>query len=205
MLKNRPDQKYNDLSESLFRLAYLSEINEWDNRKHLERIRNYSYIIASSLGLSRDDSQAISLACLLHDVGKIMTPVSLLKRPGNFQPDEWAIIEKHTFQGADFLNSDTSYILQTGSTVALTHHERWDGSGYPRHIQKDEIPLSGRICAVADVFDALTTPRAYKKLISVEDALRLIKDSSNVLFDPDVIKSFENGFNEIRKIKNTLG
>lgn len=204
MLKNRSDQKTNDLTESLLRLAYLAEINEWDNRRHLERIRNYSYLLASEYGLSRDESQVLSLACTLHDVGKAMTPVALIKRPGNFQPDEWAVIEKHTTQGAEILNSLSSFILQTAATVALTHHERWDGSGYPNRMKKDDIPLSGRICAIADVFDALTTKRPYKKLISDEEALRLIKDNSNILFDPDLVKAFEKQFQEIKKIKSTF-
>lgn len=204
MLKNRLDQKYTELSESLFRLAYIAEIGEWDNRKHLERIRNYALIIASAEGLSRDESSILSMACMLHDVGKIKTPIALLKRPGNFQPDEWAILEKHTSEGAKILESDNSTVLQTAAVVALTHHERWDGSGYPRHMKKEDIPLSGRICAVIDVFDALTTKRAYKHLIAEEEALRLLKDNSNVLFDPNVVRSFENNFAEIRKIKNTF-
>lgn len=204
MLKNRIDQKYTELSESLFRLAYIAELCEWDNRKHLERIRNYALIIAFAEGLSKDESNILSLACMLHDVGKIKTPIALLKRPGNFQSDEWSILEKHTTDGAKILESANSIVLQTAAMVALTHHERWDGSGYPRHLKKEDIALSGRICAVVDVFDALTTKRSYKHLIAEEEALRLLKDNSNILFDPKVVRSFENSFVEIRKIKNAF-
>ena len=203
-MRNRSDQKYLDIAESLIRLATIAEIHEWDNRKHLERIRNYSFVIASSLALSQDEAIIISLACIVHDVGKIMTPTVLLKRPGNFQPEEWTIIEKHTTQGAKILESDASYFLQTGSTVALTHHERWDGSGYPQHLKKEKIPLSGRICAVADVFDALTSQRLYKSVVGEEEALRLMKKNSGILFDPTVFKSFESNFADIRRIKSTF-
>jgi putative two-component system response regulator len=204
MFKSRSDQKYQELNESLVRLAYIAELKEWDNRKHLERFRNYTMILASSLGLSRDEVTIVSIASQVHDVGKVFTPEELLKRSGNFEADEWKTIEKHTLQGAKVLESTASIVLQTGSAIALTHHERWDGSGYPRHLQKEEIPFSGRICAVVDVFDALTSKRGYKELISDEEALRLIKESSGTLFDPQIVKIFEAQFAEIRKIKNTF-
>lgn len=205
MFKNRTDQKYLEVSESLIRLAYVAEMKEWDNRQHLERIRSYSMVLASAVGLSHDEALIVSIASQVHDVGKINTPVELLQRTGNYQPDEWEIMERHTQDGARLLESASSIILQTGSIIALTHHERWDGSGYPRQLKGEEIPVSGRICAIADVFDALTTKRAYKELISDEQALQLIKESSGVMFDPQLVKVFEAKFVEIRKIKNDFG
>lgn len=205
MFKNRSNQKYLELSESLIRLAYMAELKEWDNRQHLERIRNYSMLLASALGLTHDEAQIISIASQVHDVGKFYTPVELLQRTGNYQPDEWEIMERHTLDGGKLLESASSIVLQTGSIIALTHHERWDGSGYPRHLKGEEIPISGRICALADVFDALTTKRAYKELISDEQALQLIKESSGVMFDPHLVKVFESKFLELRKIKNDFG
>jgi len=204
MFKKRTDQSFLELNETLVRFAFIAEVHEWDNRKHLERIRRFTLAIATAMGLSHDEALTISLASQLHDIGKVMTPIELLKRSGNYEPAEWDQIEKHTIQGAKILESESSTILQTASIIALTHHERWDGSGYPQHLKGEEIPLSGRICAIADVFDALTTKRSYKNVILVEEALRLIKESSGVLFDPKVVIAFENEFSEILKIKENL-
>jgi putative two-component system response regulator len=203
MFKNWSEKKFLESNETIFKLAYISEINEWDNRNHLERISKYAYVIASSLGLSTEEATIISIACQLHDVGKILTPVEILRTTGNIQPGDWEIIEKHTSLGAKILESKSSFLLQTGSVIAMTHHERWDGSGYPQHLKGQEIPLSGSICSLLDVFDALTTPRIYKQIIADEEALRMVKGSSGILFDPKIVKIFEKEFVEIRKIKKT--
>lgn len=205
MFKNRSEQKYQELNESLVRLAYIAEMKEWDNHQHLERMRSYCQVLASAMGLSHDEALIVSIASQLHDVGKVLTPLELLERTGNYQPDEWQIMERHTTDGARLLESSSSIVLQTGSIIALTHHERWDGSGYPRQLKGEEIPLSGRICALADVFDALTTKRAYKEVVSDEEALTLIKESAGVLFDPQMVKIFESQFLVIRKTKNDFG
>jgi putative two-component system response regulator len=206
MYKKQVDQKFADLDESFFKMAYLAEMHEWDNRNHLRRIQEYTQSIGRSLKLSKEEVVSLSIASQLHDVGKIMTPATLLKKTDDLTFDEWAIIEKHTLQGAQILESENSFILKTASIIAYTHHERWDGSGYPRHLTGQEIPLSGRICALADVFDALTTKRLYKEkeTIADEEALRLIKENSGILFDPDVVKAFEISFLEIRKAKMGL-
>jgi putative two-component system response regulator len=202
MFKNWSEKKFLESNETIFKLAYISEINEWDNRNHLERISKYAYVIASSLGLSTEEATIISIACQLHDVGKILTPVEILRTTGNIQPGDWEIIEKHTFLGAKILESKSSFLLQTGSVIAMTHHERWDGSGYPQHLKGQEIPLSGSICALLDVYDALTTARIYRQIIAEEEALRIINENSGILFDPKIVKAFEKEFLEIRKIKN---
>jgi putative two-component system response regulator len=204
MFKNRSDKNYTELSESLNKMAYLCEIHEWDNRQHLERIGKFAFILAKSMGLSGEETTIISIASQLHDVGKIRTPKELLVTTKGLNAGDWKKIEEHTLQGAAILESKSSTVLQTGSMIALTHHERWDGSGYPNKLRNQEIPLSGRICAVIDVFDALTTHRSYKEIVSEEEALRLIKESSGVLFDPDVVKAFDKEFLEIRKIKKAF-
>ena len=204
MFKNQSEKNFSELSETFFKFAYVSEIHEWDNRSHLERIAKYMFLVARSMGFSQEESTQLSLASQLHDVGKIMTPKELLKKTGNLLPGDWKTVEAHTTQGAKILESQSSHLLQIASTIALTHHERWDGSGYPQHLKNQEIPLSGRICAVIDVFDALTTQRSYKVTISDEEAFRLLKDNSGVLFDPEVMKAFEKEFLEIRKIKKVF-
>lgn len=204
MFNNPLKRKYQEIDETINRLAYIAEVKEWDNRKHLERIRNYSLTLASSLSLTKEEALIFSIASQLHDIGKAFIPEELLRRSGNYSPEEWEIIEKHTLQGAQMLESTFSPILQTGSVIALTHHERWDGSGYPSHLKKEEIPLSGRIFAVVDVFDALTSKRSYKNLISDQDALKLIKDSSEILFDPQVVKVFDSRYDDLLKLKKAL-
>jgi putative two-component system response regulator len=204
MFKNRSDKNILEISESLNKLAYLCEIHEWDNRQHLDRMIKYALIIAKSIGLSNEEASIISIASQLHDVGKIRTPKELLITTKELNPGDWKKIEEHTLQGAAILESKNSVIMQTGAAIALTHHERWNGSGYPRQLKSQDIPLSGRICALIDVFDALTTHRSYKEIISDEEALRLIKESSGILFDPDVVKAFDKEFLEIRRIKKAF-
>lgn len=202
MFKNRTNTNYSELSEILFKMAYLCETHEWDNRMHLERVGKYAFVVAKSLGFESDEATVMSIACQLHDVGKINTPKELLLSKTELTSEDWRIIEKHTQQGADILESQNSFILQTAATIALSHHERWDGSGYPRKLRGEEIPMGGRICAVIDVFDALTTRRPYKEIIPEEEGLQLIKESAGVLFDPNVVKGFEKEFLEIKKIKD---
>ncbi len=204
MFKSRGDTKNQELNESFVRLAYIAEIKEWDNRLHLERIRQYCQIIAQAAGLTNHESSILGLASQLHDIGKVEIPDELLTRIGNYQADEWKLIEKHTLDGAKILDHSTSSVFQTASTIALTHHERWDGSGYPRGLKGEEIPISGRICAIADVFDALTTHRSYKTVVSDEEALKMITDSADTLFDPQLVKAFSDKFSEIQSVKSSL-
>jgi len=204
MFKSRGDLKIQELNESFVRLAYIAEIKEWDNRMHLERVRRYCQIIGQAAGLTNNEASILGLASQLHDIGKVELPDALLQRTGNYEADEWKIIEKHTSDGAKILDHSSSAVFQTASTIALTHHERWDGSGYPRGLKGEEIPISGRICAIADVFDALTTHRSYKAPISDEEARKLIENSAGSMFDPKLVEVFSARFDEIRSIKNTL-
>jgi putative two-component system response regulator len=201
MLKKISKKNASDLNESINKFGYLAEIHEWDNRKHIERIARYVFVMAVGMGFSDEEANVLSLASKLHDIGKIFTPKDLLRSTENLDEKDWTKIEKHTTQGAKVLESKDSIVMKTASIIALTHHERWDGSGYPQNLKGKEIPISGCICAVADVFDALTTSRPYKDIIADEEALTMIKDSGGVLLNPDVVAAFEKGFSEIRKIK----
>jgi putative two-component system response regulator len=205
MFKSRNELKNQELNEAIVRLAYIAEVKEWDNRLHLERVRGYCQLIAQAAGLTGQEAMILGLASQLHDIGKAEVPDELLKRTGNYTSEEWQILEQHTSNGARILDHSSSPVLQTASTIALTHHERWDGSGYPRGLKDEEIPVSGRICALADVFDALTTHRSYKEVISDDSALELIQQSSGVLFDPTLVQVFTRNYPEIIKIKNSIG
>lgn len=185
------------------RLAYTAEYRKPDIKHHLERIRGYCSIIGRALELSSQQVEIIAHASQLHDIGIAGIPDAIFTKTGDLSEHEWELVKRHPIIGAEILHGSPSPLLQAGELIALTHHERWDGSGYPYGIKGEEIPLSGRICALADVFDALTTPRLYKKEISFDEALQLIEDSGGQLFDPHLVEAFTKNAREIFKIRQT--
>lgn len=204
MFRQRDQSILKDHQEYIIKLAFLAEIKEWDNRSHLERVRRYTSLIAAGLGLPQDQAEVISIACQLHDVGKITIPDVLLKKTGKYDEAEWRAIERHTIEGALILKGSANPIFQVGETIAFTHHERWDGSGYPQGLAGEEIPLASRICAIVDVFDGLTTRRLYKEPIDENESFRLIRHSGGTLFDPRLVQAFDACFPEILKIKQSV-
>ncbi len=204
MFENYAKSSTREFLDVILRMANLAELKEWDNRTHLERIRRYCSIIGAEMGLTSYENGIISNACQLHDIGKSMLPDELLNKAGNYEPHEFKIIEQHTIYGAKILESTHSPTLQVAAAIALTHHERWDGSGYPNRLTREDIPVGGRICAVADVFDALTTKRSYKKTITNDEALAMIVNASNKLFDPAVVNAFKKHFDEICRIQQAM-
>jgi len=205
MIDLSPKRQKKDVYAYVGALAYIAELKEWDNRAHTERIRKYCQLIAGAAGYSSSESETIALACKLHDVGKVATPEALLTKQGKYDEKEWVIMERHTVDGAAILNETDAPILLLGAKIAENHHERWDGTGYPARRSGDQIPLAARICAVADVFDALTTRRSYKNVISIPEALELIHISSGTLFDPALVKAFEANTAEIGRIAAGVG
>ena len=193
-----------NFQEFIIRMAFISEIKEWDNRAHIERIRRICYILASGLNLPQQEIEIVSIASQLHDAGKINIPEELLKKTGRYDTFEWGIIEKHTVDGAKILSGSSSPILQTAEEIALSHHEKWDGTGYPRGLKGQEVPLVGRICALADIYDALTTTRSYKQSISSFDACKLITENKGKLFDPDLVDIFIKKCEDIERSVSTV-
>ena len=189
-----------DELDHLMLTAQIAEIAEWDNRSHLERIRRYAYILANGANVDHNEANLISFSSILHDVGKITIPVSILHKTANLDPDEYKITEQHTLEGFRLLSGSGSPILQIGAIIARTHHERWDGSGYPEGLKGEAIPLSGRIVALADVFDALSTKRPYKREVQPTEALNLIKQSAGSLFDPKLVSIFTEKFEDINAV-----
>lgn len=200
MFKTFNDLNQQDVLDQLMLTAYIAEFVEWNNRAHLERIRRYTYILASGTDIGHNQAGLISLASILHDVGKITIPASILKKTANLEPAEYKLTEQHAMEGAKLLSNSGSAIFQTGAIIARTHHERWDGSGYPDHLRGDEIPLSGQIMALVDVFDALTTKRSYKSHVKPEDAYDMIRAASGSLFDAKLVSIFSSKFEEFRSI-----
>jgi putative two-component system response regulator len=202
MRKFPSEIKEKELVDAVRRMANLAEYNEPDTAAHRERIREYCYLMASCYGMSAFDAEVISYASILHDVGKIGLPESLTTKSGDLTPYEWNLMQKHTTIGAEILRGSPSVIMQAAEIIALTHHERWDGSGYPNSMCAEEIPLSGRICALADVFDALTSKRPYKEAVPVEEAFKMVKEVSGKLFDPSLVAIFLQNRDEFKRIRN---
>jgi len=195
---------HREIMDAIWRLAYIAEFREGSNLGHIERVKGYVQILGRGFGLTQSEYQLISTACQLHDIGKVGLPEALLLQQGQYSDTEMQKIKRHTTIGAEILSNSSSPLLQAAETIALNHHERWDGSGYPHGIRGEDIPFSARLCALADVFDALTTPRPYKKEISPDDASRLIIGASGSLFDPQLVVIFEDELSSILKVKKTI-
>ena len=201
MAKYTVDTPNREMLDIVRRMALLAEIHDKGTANHLERIRQYCRLLGRGLELTPYEIELISTASVLHDVGKANIPHSILEKTGSLSDYEWDVIKEHAQAGADMLHGAPSVYLQTGEIIALTHHERWDGSGYPQGLEGEAIPLSGRICALADVFDALTTWRPYKHEIPTSDALVLIRESAGSIFDPELVKAFEANYDEICRLR----
>ncbi len=176
--------------ELVHRLAAAAEYRDDDTHQHAHRIGRTAGLLAASLGLANGAVERIRLAAPLHDIGKIAIPDAILLKPGKLTADEFATIRSHTVVGGRILAGSSSHLLRAASEIALTHHERWDGSGYPGELVGVAIPMAGRVVAVADVFDALAHRRPYKQAWPVDDAVAEILSQAGRHFDPDVVEAF---------------
>jgi hypothetical protein len=177
-------------AETVRRLSMAVEFRDEDTGAHIERIGRFSTLLAEAAGMSPEFCRRIGHAAPLHDVGKVAIPDAILLKPGALTAEERAIVETHAEEGHRLLRGSSSSILDMGATIALSHHERWDGGGYPRGIAAEEIPIEGRIVAIADVFDALTSHRVYRAAFSVEKAVEMMLDQANRHFDPVLLHKF---------------
>jgi putative two-component system response regulator len=176
--------------ETLERLALAAEYRDDDTAQHTKRVGRTAALLARQLGLAADTIEHLRLAAPLHDVGKIGIPDAVWLRPGKLADHEREMLEEHTTIGARILAGSRSPILRLAEQIARTHHERWDGTGYPQGLAGDAIPLAGRITAVADVFDVLAHPRPHKKAWPLDQAVQEIVDQSGRQFDPEVVSAF---------------
>ncbi|MEZ5719231.1 MAG: HD domain-containing protein [Burkholderiaceae bacterium] len=176
--------------QSLFMLALAAEYKDDDTGVHIVRIGFLAEALALYLGLPRDFALQLRKAAPMHDVGKIGIPDSVLKKPGGFTPDERQIMDRHAVIGWELLGKSRIELFQLAAEVALTHHERWDGTGYPQGLAGEEIPLSGRIVSVVDFYDALTMDRVYRTAFSHARAMEMVQEQRGKAFDPDVVDCF---------------
>ncbi|MFN3568315.1 MAG: HD domain-containing phosphohydrolase [Caldimicrobium sp.] len=191
-----------DLSlEIIYRLAKAAEYRDEHTGNHIQRMAHYAVIIGSHLGLSNEALDVLRYAAPLHDIGKLGIPDAILLKPGPLTPKEWEIMKTHTIIGANILKGSKIKYLKAAEKIALYHHERWDGTGYPLGLKGTKIPLFARIVALADEFDALTTDRPYRKALSLEEAFSIIKKGQGSHFDPELVEIFIKNKDEILAIK----
>lgn len=187
--------------EIIHRLGHAAEYKDNETGNHIIRMSLYTRILASRTGMTDVDREMVTRAAPMHDIGKIGIPDRILLKPGSLTPEEWAIMRSHAEIGADLLAGSSSPMIQLAQTIALSHHERWDGTGYPRGLKGEEIPLCGRIVAIADVFDALTSERPYKRAWPVEDAVAEMRRGAGRHFDPELIELFFSDMKEVLEIR----
>jgi len=176
--------------ETILKLAKAGEYRDEETGNHVIRMAKYSKEIACEMGLTEAECSDLEHAAQMHDIGKIGIPDRILLKPGRFEPDEWAIMQTHATIGFEILSGSESKYMQMGAIVALNHHERFDGTGYPNKLAGKDIPLIARIVSVADVFDALISVRPYKKAWPIQDAIDFINSGSGTHFDPQCVEAF---------------
>lgn len=172
------------------RLAAAAEFRDGDTGIHIIRMSQFAMKLGEALGLSAEECDLLHHASPLHDVGKIGIPDNILLKPGKLTPEEFEIMKTHTTIGAKILAGSDSPVMKMAEVIAMTHHERWDGKGYPNGIRGDEIPFVGQICSVCDVFDALTSERPYKKAWGFDETVAEIKKMSGFNFNPKIVECF---------------
>jgi putative two-component system response regulator len=186
--------------EIIYRLSRAAEYRDTETGTHIARMARYCLLIAEGLGLEKEQCRTLYLAAPMHDIGKIAVADSILLKPGRLTPEERSVMEHHTLHGYKILADSKSPLIRIAAEIAVSHHERWDGTGYPNGLRGTDIPLFGRIAAIADVFDALTSERPYKSAWSPEEARNAIVEASGTHFDPDCVAAFLTRWNDVLAI-----
>ncbi len=199
-VKDRTYELEETRQEAILRLGRAAEYRDNETGMHVIRMSRLSARLAKEIGLSDKECQLILQASPMHDVGKIGIPDEILLKPEKLNENEWQTMKKHPEIGAKILSGSRSELMQMAESIALTHQERWDGSGYPYGLKEEAIPLAGRIVAVADVFDALTSKRYYKDAFSVEESMNIIEENSGKDFEPRLVHAFKKALPEMIKI-----
>jgi putative two-component system response regulator len=187
--------------ETIERLTRAAEFRDDETAAHLQRMSHYSRLLARRKGLDDYTAELIRVASPMHDVGKIGIPDSILLKPGKLTLEEYEIMKQHAEIGYRILSGSDSPLLELAASIARSHHEKWNGGGYPRGLAGADIPIEGRIVAVADVFDALTSRRPYKPAWSLADAIALLQAGRGEHFDPELIDLFIGGMDDVLAIK----
>jgi putative two-component system response regulator len=187
--------------EVIRRLGRAAEYRDNETGLHVIRMSHYTRLLALAAGLSEDEAELLLNAAPMHDVGKIGIPDSILLKKGPLCEDEWKVMRMHPYMGAQIIGEHDNELLRTARSIAYCHHEKWDGSGYPRRLAGEAIPLHGRLVAIADVFDALTTARPYKLAWPVNEAVEAVRRGAGHHFDPQLVPVFLDILPEILAIR----
>jgi putative two-component system response regulator len=188
--------------ETVVRLARAAEFRDPETGAHVQRMAHCSRLIGQQIGLSEQQQEILLLAAPLHDVGKLGTPDRILLKRGKLAPDEWEVMKQHAVIGHQILCESASPVIQAGAQIAWSHHEKFDGTGYPRGLAGDAIPLFGRIVAIADVFDALSSRRAYKDAWGEDQVLEYVRSESGRHFDPELVDILFARLDEVRAVRS---
>lgn len=202
MVQERTEELHHTRLQIVQRLGKAAEYRDEETGYHILRMSHICVILAQGLGWDDAQCDLILNASPMHDIGKIAIPDAILQKPGKLTPEEWEIMKSHAAVGGRLLENDDSDLMRMASEIAYSHHEKWDGSGYPDGLSGENIPLGARIAALADVFDALTSKRPYKKAWSVEAAVKLIRENRGQHFDPGLVDIFLRELPRIIAIKH---
>ncbi|MCK4865533.1 MAG: response regulator [Gammaproteobacteria bacterium] len=201
MVKERTKELNHTRLEVIRRLGRAAEYRDDVTGFHIIRMSRYSQILALAVGMSEADAEMLLNASPMHDIGKIGIPDKVLLKPGKLDAEEWKIMQTHVDIGVEILSGADSDLMNMAAEVAQNHHEKWDGSGYPRALAGEDIPLSGRVVAIADVFDALTTERPYKDAWSIDKSVEYLKEQRGKHFEPELVELFLGILPDILKIR----
>lgn len=201
MVQQRTHELLTTRQQIIRRLGRAAEFKDNETGNHVLRMSHYARLIAHAHGLGEEAANVIFNTSPMHDIGKIGIPDSILLKPGKLDAEEWKVMYQHPIMGAEIIGKHDNELLETARIIALTHHEKWDGSGYPQGLKGEAIPLEGRIVAIADVFDALVSIRPYKAAIPLNEALMYLESQSGLHFDPSLMNAFRKALPEILRIK----
>ena len=201
MVRTRTEELRRTRLQVVQRLGMAAEYRDEETGNHILRMSHISALLARAIGWDEEGCELILHASPMHDIGKIGIPDAILLKPGKLEPNEWDIMKTHTTIGEKLLDGGDSDLLHLAREIAISHHEKWDGSGYPNGLKGEDIPQAGRIAALADVFDALTSERPYKKAWTIDAAVALIKDNSGKHFDPELVEVFVRELPDVLHIR----
>jgi putative two-component system response regulator len=201
MVAQRTTELLTTRQQIIRRLGRAAEFKDNETGNHVLRMSHYARLIALAHGLGEESAGIIFNTAPMHDIGKIGIPDAILLKPGKLDAAEWEVMYQHPIMGAEIIGKHDNELLETARIIALTHHEKWDGSGYPQGLKGEAIPLEGRIVAIADVFDALVSVRPYKPALPLETALQYFDEQSGRHFDPTLLVAFKKALPEILRIK----
>lgn len=201
MVRQRTHELMTTRQQIIRRLGRAAEFKDNETGNHVLRMSHYARLIAEAHGLGEETANIIFNTAPMHDIGKIGIPDSILLKPGKLDAAEWKVMHQHPIMGAEIIGKHENELLETARIIALSHHEKWDGSGYPQGLKGENIPLEGRIVAIADVFDALVSVRPYKKAYPVDESLEMMKKEIGRHFDPALMEAFEKALPEILRVR----